>query len=60
MNTTPDLVETIRVTLDAVDLLVEHALRTSGTVEAQQAARLAQRARHTIDALVQRAIAEAS
>ena len=55
-----DVVEAVKLTLAAVDKLVEHALRSSGSVEAQRAATLAQRARHTLDALASGAIAEAS
>jgi len=59
MNADLDVIEAVKLTLAAIDKLVEHALRSSGSVEAQDAARLTQRARHRIDALVAREIAEA-
>ena len=45
MNADLDVIEAVKLTLAAIDKLVEHALRTSGSVEAQEAARLTQRRR---------------
>jgi hypothetical protein len=50
-----DLLEVVRVTLDAIDKLAEHALRVDGSVESQKGAALAHRGRALLDGIAMRA-----